>query len=153
MGNRRFRPWGAGEETGKVNKRVHNATKVLLEGGIKADSKLEAYMYEKLKRAGIAFEFHYPFVLIERFTWRGETVRAIKWSVDFYFPWCKMAIDTKGFVTDKADLKIKIWKSQHLDMELKLPSNKGECDSEFMYVLAKWVKYESSFGLLKPEDL
>lgn len=140
MGKGRFGSWGGYSG----NKRVHNATKVVMGDGVKADSKLEAYMYGKLKGAGIEFEFKRRFELQEGFTWRGEKVRKIEWVSDFYFGWCGLVLDTKGFVTEKAEIKLKLFKYRYRELELLLPGTKEGVDREFLYILSKWVQYRGT---------
>ena len=77
------------------NRKVLNATKTE-ENGVIFDSRLERYMHDLLKSHGIGFLFQKRYTLQEPFTYNGENVRAITYTLDFYLPDYDMAIDTKG---------------------------------------------------------
>jgi hypothetical protein len=136
---RGFRSWGTGGKSGS-NRRVINAVRVVMPDGVVADSKLEAYMYGKLLSAGIEFRYRPRVILQEGFKWRGVSIRAIYWQPDFVFDWCDIVVDTKGYMTEVAGLKLKIWKHSHRESGLYLPKNRDEVDGVFMYILAHWVK-------------
>ena len=141
MGNRGFGSWKQGGAS--ENRKVRGAVKVIMEGGIKADSKLEAYMHERLRGLGIEFEFHRWFELQEGFEWRESKIRAIRWCVDFYFPWCDVVVDTKGFITEKADLKMKLFKYRYRRTMVLLPSNRDGVDREVLYLLGLWTQHQN----------
>lgn len=114
------------------NKKVKGARKIEIDG-VKFDSRLEMYAYNRLKMLGIKFEFQKKIVLQESFKYLGENIRAITWTYDFYIPDAHVIMDTKGFSTDIATMKIKIAKKYFCDREVGriflLPKNKKEVDS------------------------
>lgn len=89
------------------NRKVLNATKTE-ENGVIFDSRLERYMHDLLKSHGIGFLFQKRYTLQEPFTYNGENVRAITYTLDFYLPDYDMAIDTKGMATQQGKLRIKM---------------------------------------------
>ena len=64
------------------NRKVLNATKTE-ENGVIFDSRLERYMHDLLKSHGIGFLFQKRYTLQEPFTYNGENVRAITYTMDF----------------------------------------------------------------------
>lgn len=62
---------------------------------------------------------------------RGENVRAITYTLDFYLPDYDMAIDTKGMATQQGKLRIKMLKRLFADLgrttTIELPRTKDEC--------------------------
>ena len=109
------------------NARVKNAKKIQI-GDVKFDSKLEGYAYQIFQGMGFTFEHQFPFVLQEKCRFHGEAVREIKWITDFCFPEHKIVVDTKGYPTEIAKLKIKMFKFQHPNYTLFLPKNQKEVD-------------------------
>ena len=115
------------------NKKIRNATKSEVDG-VKFDSQLERYMYEILKGAGVHFDFQVEYVLQEKFRYGTDAIRAITLTVDFVLTGKNMIIDTKGFMNDRAPMKIKMLKRHLLNTQpdnlptIELPSNKKECD-------------------------
>jgi DNA-binding protein len=83
--------------------------------GIKFDSKLELYLYNKLKENDLDFDFQAKEVLIPKFRFRIENIRAIEMRVDFLlrFNERKIYIDTKGFATAEAKIKYKMLKNKY----------------------------------------
>src|ERR1700760_2313070 len=130
----------------KPNAKIKNATKSINSDGVKFDSQLERYMYERLKAAGIDFEFQVGYVLQEKFRYGTEAVRGITLTVDFRLPGHNMLIDTKGFKTQQGTMRWKMLKhllrnklaeEQMLQFEpidssklpsIEQPKNKKECD-------------------------
>lgn len=117
----RFKAWKTEDllqnefKTLDKNKRVSNAKKTEVDN-ILFDSKLEANMYLALKNLHIPHERQHTIILQPQFKdTDGKTVRAIKWIVDFYFPWCETILDTKGYATEVAKIKIKIFKNIYLN--------------------------------------
>jgi len=114
------------------NKKVRNATKSINDEGIKFDSAIERYMYERLKASKIDFQFKVEYLLQEKFRYNGEAVRAIKLTVDFFLPGYNKIIDTKGWANDVAPLKMKLlkWHLYRKDFSptIELPATKKECD-------------------------
>lgn len=95
------------------NKKVKGATKVEAYG-LKFDSKLELYMYDLLLDSGISFEFQTTFELQPKFkSSTGKTVRAITWRPDFVIEGYNIVVDTKGYATDVAKLKVKMFMKQN----------------------------------------
>ena len=101
------------------NRKVLNATKTE-ENGVIFDSRLERYML-----------FQKRYTLQEPFTYNGENVRAITYTLDFYLPDYDMAIDTKGMATQQGKLRIKMLKRLFADLgrttTIELPRTKDEC--------------------------
>lgn len=90
------------------NKKVKNATPTSKDG-IKFRSKLEAYMYEKLKEAKIYNEYEQNrFELIPAFTFLGKKIRAMTYLPDFVGK--DFIIECKGFPTDAWPLREKLFK-------------------------------------------
>lgn len=90
------------------NKKVKNATPTSVDG-IKFRSKLEAYMYEKLKEAKIYNEYEQNrFELIPAFTFLGKKIRAMTYLPDFVGK--DFIIECKGFPTDSWPLREKLFK-------------------------------------------
>ena len=90
------------------NKKVKNATPTSVDG-IKFRSKLEAYMYEKLKEAKIYNEYEQNrFELIPAFTFLGKKIRAMTYLPDFVGK--NFIIECKGFPTDSWPLREKLFK-------------------------------------------
>ena len=116
--------------------RVAGATKTYTINGIKCDSKLEAYMYDLLVRYNIKFVFQKKFVLQDTFRYKTGVIRAITWTVDFVFEDLNIVMDTKGFATDVAKIKMKMFKKIYGDKyDLQIVKNKKEADN-----FAIWIK-------------
>jgi len=83
-------------------------------GGVKFDSKIEAYAYGRLKQFNIPFDFQVWHTIQEPFRYKGEHIRAIKMKIDFviHTEHGDLVLDTKGYATDVAILKYKILKDQ-----------------------------------------
>lgn len=99
--------------------------------GIKFDSRLEGFMYEKLQDAGIRFELQKKYELQSKFKYNSESIRAITYTVDFYLPDYDICIDTKGIATQQGLMRIKMLKRYFFDHGLNtkilLPKNQKEC--------------------------
>ena len=112
------------------NRKVRNAVKTEADGVV-FDSRLERYMHDLLKSHGIGFMFQKRYTLQEPFTYNGETIRAITYTLDFYLPDYDMAIDTKGVATQQGKLRIKMLKRLFADLgrttTIELPRTKDEC--------------------------
>ena len=97
------------------NRKVLNATKTE-ENGVLFDSRLERYMHDLLKSHGIGFLFQKRYTLQEPFTYNGENVRAITYTLDFY---------------QQGKLRIKMLKRLFADLgrttTIELPRTKDEC--------------------------
>ena len=118
--------------TSTGNRKVRNATKTE-QNGIVFDSRLECYMHNLLTTHGIGFLFQKRYTLQEPFTYNGETIRAITYTLDFYLPDYDLAIDTKGVATQQGKLRIKMLKRLFADLgritTIELPRTKSECDA------------------------
>ena len=105
------------------NRKVLNATKTE-ENGVIFDSRLERYMHDLLKSHGIGFLFQKRYTLQEPFTYNGENVRAITYTLDFYLPDYDMA-------TQQVKLHKKMLKRLFADLgrttTIELPRTKDEC--------------------------
>ena len=114
------------------NRKVRNAAKTE-QNGIIFDSRLECYMHNLLTTHGIGFLFQKRYTLQEPFTYNGETIRAITYTLDFYLPDYDLAIDTKGVATQQGKLRIKMLKRLFADLgrttAIELPRTKAECDA------------------------
>nr|WP_195461690.1 DUF1064 domain-containing protein [Alistipes sp. D31t1_170403_E11] len=123
-------PGGTIASTG--NRKVRNAAKTE-QNGIIFDSRLECYMHNLLTTHGIGFLFQKKYTLQEPFTYNGETIRAITYTLDFYLPDYDLAIDTKGVATQQGKLRIKMLKRLFADLgrttAIELPRTKAECDA------------------------
>lgn len=120
------------------NKKVRNATKTVIDG-IAFKSKLEAYCYEQLAKAGIKAEYESQrFTLLHSFKFKGETVRAMTYTPDFVGE--EFIIECKGFANDSFPLRWKLFKyylyMNKLNTDLYMPKNRKEVDE----VVAQIVK-------------
>lgn len=105
----------------------YKAQKVIVDG-ITFDSKLEAEYYnhlEYLKREGEvkSFSLQPRFLLQESFKKNGKSYKKIEYIADFTVDYpCgrREVIDIKGFVTDTAALKIKLFQYNFPGLNLKL---------------------------------
>lgn len=123
----------------KQNK-IRNATKIEV-GGVKFDSRLEAYLYSQLIAHNILFEFQKAFELQPAFRYNGKAIRSINIIVDFYLLGYNTIIDSKGW--QLADNKIK-WKMLKnflakckTNEEIYLPKNRKEVDVLILKLRAK----------------
>lgn len=133
---------------GKPNKKVKNATKHIGPDGMKFDSGLEMAMYYRLQKLGIPFEFQHKIVLIEGYhDWHNKRVRPMTWTADFYFPWCELLLDTKGYPTDTAKMKIKLC-GQMMSVgilrynEMIISKNKGDIEKDSLSLLSRYQNYK-----------
>lgn len=116
----------------KPNAKIKNATKVTNDQGVKFDSLLEKFLYDKLTDANIYFEFQKEYVLQQKFRYRGKAVRAVTLTVDFFLPIHGIIADSKGFQTQQGAIRWKMLKSvlKHLndeEPEIVILKNKNEC--------------------------
>lgn len=90
------------------NVKVRNATPTVIDG-IKFRSKLEGSMYLALKENNISFMYEQErFILIPKFEYQGEKVRAMTYLPDFVGE--NFIIECKGNITDSFPLRWKIFK-------------------------------------------
>lgn len=95
------------KKTEKVGK-VRNATPTEVDN-IKFKSKLEAYTYLQLKKAGIEAEYEPThFTLIPAFIYNNEKVRKMTYLPDFVGK--DFIIECKGLITDSFPLRWKVFK-------------------------------------------
>lgn len=87
--------------------------------GVKFDSKLEFYCYNLLNSLEFKFEFQQKLVLIDKFKYNTESIRAITMVIDFVLSHGDtiIYIDTKGFATEVSKIKYKMLKN-HLKNEI-----------------------------------
>ncbi len=97
-----------------MNKKVINATKCVIDG-IEFDSKLEGHAYAQFKYHHIRFRLKPKFVIQEKFRFHGKGIQQITLTPDFYLIDLNIVVDTKGFSTDSATLKFKLFKRYLFD--------------------------------------
>lgn len=87
--------------------------------GIKFDSELESYCHKMLTILKISFEFQKQIVLIDKFRYGKESIRAITAIVDFVLNHNgrEIYLDTKGFATEVSKIKYKMLKYQLKDKQ------------------------------------
>ncbi len=112
-----------------LNKRVRNAQKVYdKDGKVLADSKLEYRLKSYLETLKIPFEFQRVFILCPKTKCKltDKTIRPLTWKIDFVFNDRKLAIDAKGFVTEIAKIKYKVFKLTYPDWDIVFVKNINE---------------------------
>jgi hypothetical protein len=130
--------------------KVRNAQPIKVDG-IQFRSKLEAYTYNKLKEAGLTFDYEKErFELMPKFTTIGDSyemtrrkgekvfievtphVRAITYTPDFTNTEAGWIIECKGNPNDAFPLRWKLFKKYLKDNDLKydlyLPRNRKQVD-------------------------
>ena len=145
-----------------INKKVRNAT-ICKKDGIQFKSKLELYMYTKLKQAGLGGEYEeHRFDLLEKFEFNNESfekykkkgtylfgkvnnkIRGITYTPDFVNIKDKWIIECKGYANDQFPLRWKLFKKmlndKKLDYDLYLPTNKSQVEEVVKIIKKK--KYE-----------
>lgn len=108
-------------------KSKYKAKKITIDGHT-FDSKMEAEYYMFLKRYKdygevIEIELQPVFELQPTFKYQGETVRSIKYILDFKVMYADGRIeyvDIKGMQTPVSELKLKIVKHMHPDITFKV---------------------------------
>jgi hypothetical protein len=127
----------------RVRKKKNNYIKGAQErtvNGIKFKSKLELHAYERLKYLEIPFEYQKKIILQPTFKYRNQTIRALSWTMDFYFPELNVVMDTKGFATNVAKIKMKLAKmyfqKNGSEPEFLVPRTKGQVEKELIYLLS-----------------
>jgi protein associated with RNAse G/E len=95
------------------NKRKYGNKKLVVDG-VKFDSKLEYTCYNLLKMLKFDFDFQHKVILVDKFRFNGEGVRAITLTVDFVIRANGQTIylDTKGFPTEVSKIKYKLLKDK-----------------------------------------
>lgn len=90
-----------------INKKVRNATPIEIDG-IKFKSKLEGYVYKKLKEYNIFAEYEpIKFILIPSFYFLGKKIRPITYTPDFVGN--NFIIEAKGRPNETFPLKWKLF--------------------------------------------
>jgi len=100
------------KKNNKPVKHKYNAQKTVVDG-ITFDSKLESFMYGRLKQLSIPFDFQFEVELQPAFREpKGTAVRRMYMKIDFVIRVNGVAyfVDTKGFATPDAKLKYKMLK-------------------------------------------
>lgn len=125
----------------KENRKIKNAKKVTAHG-LKFDSKLELYTWEKLTEAKIPFEFQREFILVEGFLYRGKKVRPMIKIVDFWLPEYDLILESKGWRNDVYPLKEKLLKlalkvRYGIEPDMRTPSKQKEVDAIVLELLSK----------------
>jgi len=92
--------------------------------GLKFDSKLELYCWERLSAANIKFEFQKKILLQEKFVHLDKPIQGIHIIIDFDLGNC--FLDTKGMVTDVATIKIKMLKNKMRDKQVYLLKSRDQ---------------------------
>jgi hypothetical protein len=133
----------------KVNK-IRNATPLTVDG-INFKSKLEVYCYNKLKEAGLDFEYEqnkfgvvpkfiFPNKAVELIKKKGEKtfdeayplVRAITYTPDFVNLKQGWIIECKGYANESFPIRWKLFKKyihdNGLDYDLYVPRNKKQVE-------------------------
>ena len=108
------------------NRKIKNARKVERDG-IRFDSRLELFMYDLLKEAGIRFERQKRYTLQPGFRYNGVAIRPITYTVDFWLP----DHNLKGYHTQQGDMRIKMLKWRFSTAgespRIETPKNQTEC--------------------------
>ena len=116
------------------NRRVVGAKKTVMGDGVVADSKLEAYMRQLLVDADIDFDYQGKVIIQPACVYYGRKIRPITWYPDFFLSKYNMFVDTKGYTTEVARLKIKMFKFCYDSSPLVLIRTRLEAES-FVQVL------------------
>ena len=133
-----------------ANAKIKNA-KALSYYGIQFKSRLELYMYKKLKAANIKFGYeNHTFQLLDKFTYGGDSMELLRKKGEKCFDWqnpnirgmtytpdfCNLKnnwiIECKGFANDVFPLKWKLFKKymneNHPGFTLYMPRNQKHID-------------------------
>ena len=100
---------GFGKRSRKEGNKYNN-TKIERHG-LTFDSLLELYVYEKMVKYGVKFNFQHRLMIQDSYVNRaGKRVRSIKWFVDFVVPTGDKVwyVDAKGEMTAAAKIKEKL---------------------------------------------
>ena len=92
-----------------TNKKIKGARKITF-GGMTFDSKLEFNAYQKFAANKLIFQYQKKIIIQPAFEYMGKRIQAITWTCDFWFPEHKILLDTKGYATNEAKIKIKMAK-------------------------------------------
>lgn len=101
--------------------------------GIVFDSRLEYHFYCLLRLNKIDFIRQPKYILQDKFSYRGETVRAITYTADYEIPNVDMIVDTKGLITQQGAMRVKMLKRALKDAgrspRIELPRTQRECNA------------------------
>lgn len=121
----------------------YKSEKIVVDG-YKFDSKDEAAYYELLKQRKakgeiLNFELQPKFELIPKFKYKGITERAATYALDFLvynLDGTETYIDIKGYSTQQGELKFKLLKSLHPDMDFRWVAR------SLKYGKDGWIEYQ-----------
>lgn len=134
--------------TRKKGRKLINSVKSS-HNGIEFDSKLELFMYKRLKEEGIDFTYNeIKYLLIPSFKYPKDifepkkvkekelvsktTIRKMEYTPDFVGPNESWIIETKGRANESFPLRWKMFKHKMLERDeppvLFLPRNQHECE-------------------------
>lgn len=135
--------------TPKDNRKIVGAKKIEVDGII-FDSRLEMAMHSALIVSKLPFMFKQTICLIEGFIYGDKKIRDITWSPDFFIPYLKIILDTKGYSNDIAPLKIKLckyWlmKQNMLDWQIWIVKKKSEIPNTINQLLTYKTGDKSNF--------
>lgn len=119
----------------------YNAKKVIVDG-IEFDSVIESSYYKLLKDSELqgvikTFEIKKEYVLIPKFEKNGKKYRSITYTPDFivYHNDGRVeAIETKGFMTQASELRIKLFNYTYQDINLRVVS--------YCKKYGGWIEYD-----------
>ncbi len=124
----------------KGNSKIRNAT-ITRKHGRTFRSNLELHMYERLRLHNIKFEFQKRFKVLDKFKYRGETVKSMSVTPDFWFRQYNIIADPKGYSNDTWPMREKLLKrallSQGLEPEIRILKNKKAVDNFILELLSK----------------
>ena len=103
--------WGRMRRKKGDNVKIRNA-KPNEYDGVKFRSKLETYIYKKLKENGIDAEYEkHKFILLKSFEFQGEKIREWTYRPDFVNLKDRFIIEGKGWQNDLWPNKLKMFKN------------------------------------------
>lgn len=113
--------------------------------GITFASKDEAKYYQFLKQRKakgeiLNFELQPKFTIIPSFKYKGKTERAATYTLDFLvynLDGTKEYIDIKGYGTQQGELKFKLLKSLHPELDFKWIA------ASLKYAVSGWIDYKA----------
>lgn len=120
-----------------IRRNKYGAKKVKEADGTTSDSKLESYLKRQFDLFKIPYQQQVPFVLVDKFDFHGEKVRAMTYKLDFLVG--REAIECKGFMQADAKLKHKLFKFNYkatIDA-FHVVSNRKECDALVLLLIEK----------------
>lgn len=126
-----------------MNRTKYKAEKAVVDG-ITFDSKDESRYYEHLKDLKakgeiLNFELQPKFVIIPKFKYKGKTEREATYTLDFTvynLDGTETYIDVKGYSSQQGELKFKLLKSQHPDLDFRWVAR------SLKYGQDGWIEYQ-----------